>query len=266
MQIKYFASLPYSRVRSEIERLKHSALHLEVEVTDPQWLLQVCEMPAVKKLGDALLRDNLRIKVQGPFLDLSPGSLDPFIRDHSRKLFLRSIEVAWNLNAEHVTLYTGFNPLLHSGVLDQWLEVCLPLWRECAREANRHGVKVLVANMFEDSPDVQWKIIEGLRDIPAGACLDLPQAYAHTRVELKNWVDLLAGKLEKVNLSDSDEKIAGKCLPVGTGKLPIKEFYDYCLKRSVSPDIVFKMTLEEAVQSLNTVKMMGFGQQQLDLF
>jgi len=264
MQIKYFAAVPYPEVTVALESITTSGTHLEIEVLDPRWILQVCELPMVRKLGNTLQSKGIRVDVQGPFLDLAPGSLDPYIRDHTRDLFLRTLEIAGNLQAEYLTLYSGYNPLLHAGVVDQWMEVCLPLWRETAESAERYDLEVLISNLFEEGPEIQLRIIEGCRDLPCGACLDLAHAFIYSKKKLSTWINALAQYLKLAHLNDTKGK-DDKHLPLGQGKIPFKDFYQSCLKKGVNPDIVFKMPLEQALQSLQTVRKLGLGQYQMEL-
>lgn len=264
MQIKYFAAVPYPEVSAALESITAPEMHLEIEVLDPRWILQVCELPMVSKLGNTLRNKGIQVHVQGPFLDLAPGSLDPYIRDHTRSLFLRTLEIASHLQAEYLTLYSGYNPLLHFGVIDQWMEVCLPLWRETAESAERYDLRVLISNLFEDGPEIQLRLIEGCRDLPCGACLDLAHAFIYSKKKLSTWVNTLREYLKLAYLNDTKGK-DDKHLPVGQGKIPFKDFYNSCLKKGVTPDIVFKMPLEQALQSMKTVRRLGLGQYQMEL-
>ncbi|MEA2063008.1 MAG: sugar phosphate isomerase/epimerase family protein [Gemmatimonadota bacterium] len=264
MQIKYFASVSYTEVTAAVEMVKPLGMHLEIEVMDPRWILEVCELPVVGKLGGTLNNNGIRVNVQGPFLDLAPGSLDTFIRDHTRKLFLRTLDIAEHLGARYVTFYSGYNPLLHSAVVEQWLEVCLPLWREVAEAAEKCGTIVLISNLFEQGPEIQLRIIEACKGLPLGACLDLAHAFIYSNKKITAWVRALEEHLKLAHLNDTkgrdDEHLA-----VGRGNIPFKDFYNACLKREVKSDMVFKMPLDQALQSLRTVHSLGLGQYQMKL-
>jgi len=263
-QLKYFACVPYPRVTAEMEKLAAAGLGIEIEVTDPRWILKLVELPAVKKLGRALAERGIEVRVQGPFYDLAPGSLDPYIRDHTLSLFLRTVEIAGSLGAGCVTLYTGFNPLLHSRVIDQWSEICRPVWSETAEAADRFNLRVLFANMFEESPELQLRLIEMVPAGAGGACLDVANALACSRRKIGSWVGALAGHLRLVHLSDNRGRDAGP-RPAGGRSLPLKEFYDACVKKSLEPDIVFKMDADRAIESLQAVRRQGLGQYQMEL-
>ena len=263
-QLAYSVSAPYSQVSGLIERLAESGMGAEFELTDPEWILKVCELPAVSRLGRTLRQQGIARHVQGPFYDLSPGSLDPYIREHTQKLFLRTIEIAAALEAEKVTFFTGYNTLLHARVLDQWFEVCRPLWQRVMDYAGRLGVKVLLANMFEDEPEIQLRLIDGLPPEVCGVCLDLAGAYAFSGKKITNWINLLAGRLEMVYLSDAKVR-DNEHLPLGSGSVPLKDFYQACIKKNLSPDIVFKMPPEQAFESLQLIRKRGLGQHQIEL-
>ncbi len=263
-QLNYFVSAPYSQVSGLTDRLAETGMGVEVELTDPEWILKVCELPAVARLGRTLRQQGIGRHVQGPFYDLAPGSLDPFIREHTQKLYLRTIEIAAALEAEHVTFFTGYNTLLHARVMEQWFEVCRPLWRRVADYAGRLGVKVLFANMFEDEPAIQLRLLDGLQPEVSGICLDLAGAYAFSGKKITSWVSQLSGRLDMVYLSDARVR-DNKHLPVGSGSIPLKDFYQACIKKNLVPDIVFKMAPEQAFESLQLVRKRGLGQHQIEL-
>jgi len=265
MQIKYFASVPYPEVTTQLERFAAAGLGLEIAVLDPHWILEVCELPMAAKLGQTLKEREIAINVQGPFLDLAPGSLDPFIREHTRKLFLRTVEIAGSLNARNLTLYSGYNPLLHSKVLDQWYEVCLPFWGEIADFADRHGVRLCIANMFEEDPEVQLQLIEGSSlQGTIGACFDVANAFGCSRKKIHTWIGALAPYLYLVYLGDVRSR-ESEHRPLEKSKVPYKEFFQICMKKELEPDLVFKMPAEESLESLQTIRKLGLGQLQMEL-
>ena len=263
-QLRYFASVPYPQVSAEMEKLAGAGLGIEIELTDPHWLLELVELPAVKKLGRALAERGIGVQVQGPFYDLAPGSLDPYIRDHTLELFRRTVEIAGALGAGCATFYTGYNPLLHSGAVDQWLEICRSVWTETVEAADRFNLRVLFANMFEDSPEVQLRLIESVPAGAGGACLDVANTQAASRRKITSWVGALSANLQLVHLSDSRGREGGH-RQAGSRKLPLREFYDACVKKNLEPDIVFKMDADRAVQSLQAVRRQGLGQYQMEL-
>ncbi len=262
----WFASIAYSEVVPNLERLAAAGLGIEVELDDPHWLLKLSEPPAVTRLGRSLRQHGIAVNVQGPFLDLSPGSLDPFIREHTRKMFLRAVELASLLGAKWLTLYTGFNPLVHARVADRWFEIALPLWRETLEAAERSELGLLVANIFEPDPALQLRLLRELGGGRGslGACLDAANAFIHSRKKPLAWLEELAGHLELVHLNDvrpGDEVR----LPLGEGRLPLKEFFQTLTRGDHPPAVAFQMTPEEALQSLQWLRRHGLGQYQLEL-
>ena len=263
-QLKYFVSAPYSQVAGLVDRLAVTEMGVEFELTDPEWILKVCELPAVARLGRTLKQRGINRHVQGPFYDLAPGSLDPYIREHTQKLFLRTLDIASALEAGYVTLFTGYNTLLHARVLDQWLEVCQPFWKKVLDYASRLDVRVLLANMFEDEPEIQLRLLDGLPQEVSGVCLDVAGAYTFSKKKIANWVNLLSGRLDVVYLSDTKVR-EREHLALGEGSLPLKDFYQSCMKKNITPDIVFKMAPEQAFESLQLVRKKGLGQYQIEL-
>lgn len=261
---RFFASVPFPEVKPSLDRITGAGMHLEIEVLDSHWILDLCRLPVVAKLGDNLRERGFRVHVQGPFYDLAPGSLDPYIREHTRKLFVRSAEIAGSLRAENLTLYTGYNPLYHAGAFDQWLELCLPVWRETLETAQRFGLTVLFSNMFEEGPEVQKSLLDAFADKPAGACLNAPHAFCYSTKKAGNWISALAGSLRQLHLYDIRGRDDAR-LSMGTGDLPLREFLEPVMKRKLEPDIVFKLPLDMAIESLRKVRSLGLEQYQMEL-
>ena len=63
MRINYFASVPYPEVTARMEKLEAAGLGLEIEVADPHWILEVCELPMAAKLGQTLKPGDKILKV-----------------------------------------------------------------------------------------------------------------------------------------------------------------------------------------------------------
>lgn len=264
MRINYLASVPYPEVTAQMEKLAAAGLGLEIEAVDPHWILKVCELPMVAKLGQTLQDRGFLVQVQGPFFDLAPGSLDPFIREHTVKLFLRTVEIAASLKAKNITFYSGYNPLLHAKVLDQWFEICLPLWQEIVDVADRYDLRVLIANMFEEVPEIQLRLIENCPPEATGVCLDVANAFTYSRRKISSWLGAFSDHLHLVHLSDTRGK-NGEHLPLGKGRVPLKEFFQVCMKKNLAPDMVFKMTARQSLESLQTLRKQGLGQYQIEL-
>lgn len=261
---RFFTAVGYQEISPALDKLSRAGMHLEVEILDPHWILEICQLPVVQKLGNNLKEKGFRIHVQGPFFDLAPGSLDPYIREHTRDLYVRAAEVAGNLRAEYLTLYTGYNPLFHAGVFEQWLELCLPVWRETIETAQRHKLTVLFSNMFEEGPEVQLRLIDSFPNKPVGACLNIPHAFCNSKKKGQSWIGALATSLRLFHLYDTrgreDQRLA-----VGEGDLPFREFIEPVMKRKLKPDFVFKLPLEQALESLKTVRKLGLEQYQMEL-
>ena len=53
-------------------------------------------------------REAIPIAIHGPFHDLFPGSIDPYIREATIRRYVETLELAKAVNAEFVTLHLNY--------------------------------------------------------------------------------------------------------------------------------------------------------------
>lgn len=259
-----YLSLPYPEVAKHLDLLEERGFGVEITLYDTDWLLHTSGRARARKLGSALADRGVGVNVHGPIFDLNPGSLDPVVRKHTRRAFEKALEVAGDLGATGITFHTGFNPLLPESVLPGWLSLSLELWSRLAGMVDGLGLALTVENMFEPTPDVLLELAEGLESDSLRFCLDVAHVAIYSTLGLSRWWDELAPRLRAIHLNDTDS-FSDDHLAVGRGALEFREIFRRAAALPEEPLVVLEMSLERALESVETIARRGLRETQLEL-
>src|SRR5919204_6197405 len=160
-------------------------------------------------------RDRL-VSAHGPFLDLYINSPDPAIRRVAAERIGRTLAVADELGLRFVVFHTNCLPMMtHAAYYENWVHSHVDFWREVVE---LHATTVLLENMWDSSPELIARVIEGVESPRLSACLDTGHHLIFSREPLGRWFDLLGENIAYLHLTDNlgeeDNELA-----LGTGKV-----------------------------------------------
>ncbi len=138
------------------------------------------------------------IAIHGPFHDLCPGSIDPYIRDATLRRYLEIIEIAKELRATFVTLHLNYVDSIHRHFQDLWIKNAIEIFSDLMR----FGIPIHVENTREPSPDVFSSILYGVNNPRFSMCLDLGHIVAYSTNKIDRWIILLAKFIKEIHLHE----------------------------------------------------------------
>jgi sugar phosphate isomerase/epimerase len=259
-----YLSLAYPEVAKQLDLLEERGFGVEVTLYDTEWLLNTSGRDRARKLGKALAERAVGVHTHGPIFDLNPGSLDPVVRKHTRRAFERALEVAHDLGATGITFHTGFNPLLPESILPGWMSLSLETWNRLATLAETVGVALTVENMFERTPQLLLDLADALESDGLRFCLDVSHTAIYSTLGLPRWWEELAPRLRVVHLNDTDS-FSDEHLAIGRGTLDFKDVFRRAAGLTNDPILVLEMSVERALESVNTIASRGLREGQLEL-
>lgn len=173
-------------------------------------------------LYSSIEHDRSKDTLHGVFMGLDISSDDPVIRERSRSLFRRSMEIAKRLGVKGVVFHTGIlGGITGRKYVDKWLDSAEGFLRELANEFSR--IEIYLENTFEQEPYILEKTAKALSDIPNfGLCLDYAHA-ALTNTPVEEWVKELAPYIRHIHINDNDLQ-SDLHLAIGDGKIDFAEF------------------------------------------
>ncbi|MFN2432715.1 MAG: sugar phosphate isomerase/epimerase family protein [Gemmatimonadota bacterium] len=259
-----FLSLPYPEVAKHLDLLAERGFGVEVTLYDTDWLLHTSGRDRARRLGEALAARGVPVNVHGPIFDLNPGSLDSVVRKHTRRAYEKAVEVARDLGSGGVNFHTGFNPLLPERTMPGWLSLSLELWNRVADLADGAGLALTVENMFEPAPDLLLELAESVESDALRFCLDVSHTSIYSTLGLSRWWDSLADRLRVLHLNDTNT-FSDEHLAIGRGTLDFVDLFRRVSGLAREPVLVLEMSLEQALESVETIARDGLRETQLEL-
>lgn len=170
----------------------------------------------------SISRDRSGDTLHGAFIGLDISSDDCVLRDRSRALFRRSMQIAGRLGVKGVVFHTGLaGGLNQRSFADRWLEKSKGFLRTLAGEFP--DINIYIENTFEQEPYLFEELSKELADVKNfGLCLD----YAHaslTKIPAAKWLETLAPYIRHIHINDND-LLNDLHLAVGDGKIDFAEF------------------------------------------
>lgn len=151
---------------------------------------------------EKLLKNFSHIKsLHGPFLDLKPASPDRDIRNISYKKYLRTLEIARELDMDYVIFHSQINPWLNEPYIKSLNNnQNKDFWHHILEDIKGFKGQIVLENIFEDDPLILKELIETIDFPNIRVCLDIGHAKLRTSKPLEKWVKELGQYVEYVHL------------------------------------------------------------------
>ena len=144
-----------------------------------------------------------RCTVHGPFQDLSPGALDDLILAATR----RRLRQAWRwlpvFRPAAVICHLGYEDRHFSWNRENWLNRAAATYRELGTQAARHGVRVMLENVYERDPELIREAIQRIDLANVRVCLDVGHLLAFGGGDFQGWLDTLGPIIGHLHLHDN---------------------------------------------------------------
>ena len=215
----------------------------------------------------SISRDRSGDTLHGAFIGLDISSADIVLRERSRALFRKSMQIAKRLGVKGVVFHTGLLGGLNlRSFADRWLEKSKGFLRELAGEFP--DTEIYIENTFEQEPYVFEKLAKELADVKNfGLCID----YAHaslTKVPASEWIETLAPYIRHIHVNDNDLQ-NDLHLAVGDGKIDFARFKfllaKYCPDVSVLVEVGSTDKARRSIEYLERVTPCENHSQSIDV-
>lgn len=148
-----------------------------------------------------LLKDIPNIKsLHGPFLDLKPASPDEDIRRISYNKYLRTINIAKELEMDYIIFHSQINPYLNEPFIsDLNNRQSKEFWKMITEEAKLFKGTILIENIFEESPQMLKDYMNTLNMEKIKVNLDIGHARL-SKAPLEEWISELKDHISYIHL------------------------------------------------------------------
>lgn len=181
---------------------------------------------AFKEIAARVHDHGLSVTLHGPFMDLSPGSPDPAVRNLTRRRFEQLLALVPVFAPKTVVCHAGYDWQRYGHLRSQWLQDSRQMWSWMGEQTVAAGSRLMLENVYEQAPEDLLAIFEQPPPTGAGICLDTGHQAVFGRGGLKTWIDRLAPHIGQIhlhdNLGDKDAHLAP-----GKGSIDFQPLIDY---------------------------------------
>ncbi len=225
-------NVPYSMLLHRIDFAIENTIHPEIYFSAED--LDACREEDLQRLSRALRENQLEVSIHGPFMDLSPGGVDPRIKEVTRERLLKTIELAHFFNPRTIVFHPGYESWKFDGNINLWLESSLQTWRPLVKEAEERGLTLAIENVFEEGPEPMKKLLDEIRSPRCRFCFDTGHHNVFSKTPLPIWMEALGGFLSEVHLHDNHKEM-DEHLPAGEGKFDFDRFFALLSQYGLTP-------------------------------
>ena len=164
-------------------------------------------------------------------------------------------DMVCRLRPDTLVLHSGCSDIMVSFKLsDIWLERAISFWKEEIARYGEKGVRVVIENIVEESPEALIALVDEVGSEWLGLCLDVGHAHLRSPLKPGGWVEKMGKRLKHVHLHDN-HGTTDEHLPVGKGTIDFDPFftalYEHAPDATVSLEVVAEP--EAVVENLRMV-------------
>lgn len=192
-----------------------------------------------KKFAGRFHAHNRSITLHGPFLDLSPGSPDPLIREATTDRLRQLIDAVSVFKPQTVVCHAGYDHTRYDFCREQWLEHTVATWQWLGKKLYSRGTRLMLENVYEQTPEELLQVLEPLDPDHVGYCLDVGHLAAFGKYPLDEWLDAAGKYIGQLHLHDNFGDHDSH-LGMGKGSIDFAILFEYIRHMTPKPVITLE--------------------------
>ncbi|HMA85623.1 MAG TPA: sugar phosphate isomerase/epimerase family protein [Desulfosalsimonadaceae bacterium] len=241
-------NLPFVMLAEEAWQDLLFALDLNPEIGLDAAALDRFSLSDFSRIADKIHDHGLSITIHGPFLDLSPGSPDPAIRDATCSRFQQMINAVAVFQPKSVVCHAAYDTYRYEFCRDEWYARSFDTWQWVADAVNARGARLMLENVYERYPEDLVDLLSPFDRDHVGCCLDVGHLSVFGRQPLSRWIESLAPWIGQLHLHDNNGNFDDH-LPMGAGSIDFKPVLDFLAGKKLTPIITLEPHRQEDFRS-----------------
>ena len=241
--------VPFERVDKHLDFIRKNRFNLEIffgsKIFDS---LTDSDITDLKKKLDY----GPRLSFHAPFMDLSPGAVDPEVRKVTMQRFSRTLDFAEILKPTVIVFHSGYERWKYAHKTDVWLKQSLDTWRPVNERASDIGVKIAIENVFEDSPDNLVALAREMDSSNFGLCFDTGHFNLFAKSSLSEWLRAIKLYILTAHIHDNNMHADEHIVP-GDGTFDFRTFFRE-LKGIESVHTIEMHNIDNVIKSIERIK------------
>lgn len=189
--------------------------------------------------------------LHGPFLDLKPASPDEDIRKVSYNKYLRTINIATELEMDYLIFHSQINPFLSEPFIsDLNNRQSREFWEKIRAETKEFKGTILIENIFEETPKMLKEYMQTLNMDNMKVNLDIGHARL-SKSPLEEWISELKDYIAYIHLHWNNGIHDQHLEP---SKENIEEVINLLNKYSINPVISLEYKIRDLKTTVDLIK------------
>ncbi len=155
------------------------------------------------QIATAFKHHGCTITLHAPFLDLSPGSPDPKIREITRYRYQQVVDLIPILNPLSIVCHTGYDHDRYSFCKEVWTQNCIETLQWLGAEIYAQGSCMMLENVYETRPEDLLAVLDHLNPAHTRCCLDVGHVTAFGKSPMSAWINALGPRVGQLHLHDN---------------------------------------------------------------
>ncbi len=219
--IRPHINVPFDELEKYLPFIRQDKVDLEIYFDSRRFdNLRKSDIENIRKSLD----HNPRLSIHAPFMDLSPGAVDPKVREITVKRFSDTLDFAEILKPEVAVFHSGYDKWKYDSRVDIWLEESLKTWEPLNKRASDMGVKIAIENIFEDEPSHLKLLIDEIKSENFGLCFDTGHFNLFSKLTLLEWLKIIKPYIFELHLHDNDT-LKDSHLAIGDGNFDFETLF-----------------------------------------
>lgn len=185
----------------------------------------------------------------GAFYDMVSASLDPDVVALTLQRYRQNLEIAVRLRGDYVVFHANYmGGLKLANYRPGWHQRQVDFWGAFTEEAARHGIYILLENMWADEPTIIAHVLAEVANPYLKACLDVSHARLFSRRPLEEWIEVLGPYLHVCHLNNTDGNL-DLHWPLGQGIIDYRPVLDALRRLPEPPLLTLEMRDRETIEA-----------------
>jgi len=216
---------------------------VNVEVGLPWYVLENFSYLKLREIAKKLKDSGINTTIHLPFIDLSPGALDPWIKEVSLRRIVLALERGSLFFPKNAVLHSGYHPDYHREHQKKWKEEFKDSLELILKAGEDYGVSISLENTFEPEPEFLEEFFETFKG-RLGWCFDPAHARVFSKKDEISWLKKLHRFLKEVHCHDNHGEV-DEHLAVGKGVIKFEEIFAFFKEKGLKPIITSEAHTEE---------------------
>lgn len=217
---------------------------------------------AVNIYAEKLKKFSGKISIHGCSGDLSTVSKDPDIKKISINRYQASFDVAKKLKASTVVFHSNFVPFGRSRehYVKKLITKNIEFWSEFIKQFEDAKITAVIENVYDPTPDVINRIVEGVNSPYLKACLDTGHANIISNLSASEWIKMSKNNIHHIH-AHNNHKAYDEHNGFFDGDIDFEKVFNEIKALKINPNIVVEVFNQNqailSVQYLNEFMKKG---------